>query len=202
MIAFRKGLGATSPYTSQITAAIPAYCPSCPTSLVLALVQQESGGQQFTSSGAPVTGSSGDTGLFQLLPATAAGLNVDPTTVDGNIQGGLTLLQQDYNQFGNWTQALEAYNEGPTGLTNQIAAGQTPASAGYASSILAAAGISTSPAAPAPDDSDTDDSTDSSSLLPSVDLSFLTDLPDETGLSWPLLALIGAGILAAAYALS
>jgi hypothetical protein len=127
---------------------------------------------------------------------------VDPTTVDGNIQGGLTLLQQDYNQFGNWTQALEAYNEGPTGLTNQIAAGQTPASAGYASSILAAAGISTSPAAPAPDDSDTDDSTDSSSLLPSVDLSFLTDLPDETGLSWPLLALIGAGILAAAYALS
>jgi Transglycosylase SLT domain len=160
---WRKGLGTTSPYTSQITAAIPSYCPSCPPALVLALVQQESGGQQFNASGAPLTGSSGDTGLFQLLPSTAAGLNVDPTTAAGNIQGGLTLLQQLYNQYGgNWTQILEAYNEGPTNLANQVAAGQTPASAGYASSILAAAGLSPSTSTSSTATIDTSDSSDSS----------------------------------------
>src|SRR5208282_4197279 len=140
-------IGLEGAYDSQILAAIAQYCPSFPPALVLALVQQESGGNQFTSSGAVLTGSSNDMGLFQIIPQTAAGLNIDPTTVQGNIQGGLTLLQQDYNAEGNWTAALEAYNEGPTRLANQLAAGQTPASAGYASSILAAAGMTDSGAA-------------------------------------------------------
>jgi hypothetical protein len=140
MTALRKGLG-SSTYNSQILAAIPQYCPSCPPSLVSVLVNTESGGNQYGSSGAILTSSAGAEGLFQLMPATAAGLNVDPTTPAGNIQGGLTLLQQLYNQYGDWTQALEAYNEGSGNLAKQVAAGQTPAAAGYASSILSAAGI-------------------------------------------------------------
>lgn len=138
-----SGLGTTI-YNSQIEAAIPTYCPSCPTSLVLALVNEESGGNQYANSGAVLTSSAGAEGLFQLEPATASSLGVDPTTPAGNIQGGLTYLQQLYNQYGNWTEALEAYNEGPGALAANEAAGVTPVSAGYASSILSAAGISDS----------------------------------------------------------
>jgi hypothetical protein len=134
MIAWRKGLGSTS-YGSQILSAIPTYCPSCPPSLVAALVQQESGGNQSAVS------SAGAIGLFQLMPATAASLGVNPSDASGNIQGGLTYLQQLYDQYGNWTEALEAYNEGPGNLAANLAAGATPVSAGYASSILSAAGI-------------------------------------------------------------
>ena len=199
-------IGLEGAYDSQILAAIPQYCPSCPPALVLALVQQESGGNQFTSSGTVLTGSSNDMGLFQIIPQTAAGLNIDPTTVQGNIQGGLTLLQQDYNAEGNWTAALEAYNDGPTGLANQLAAGQTPASAGYASSILAAAGMSDSGAAvpvtgqyAVPlDTSDTVDTSDTGG-----DGSDGTDTSGSTG---GLSALAWAGILAGvglfAYAVS
>ena len=192
MVTWRKGLGSASPYTSQIAAAIPTYCPSCPPALVLALVQQESGGQQFTASGAPLTGSSGDTGLFQLLPSTAAGLNVDPTTAAGNIQGGLTLLQQLYNQYnGNWTQILEAYNEGPTNLANQLAAGQTPASQAYANSILSAAGLS-----PASSSVSTDTGDDTDSLLSDLGLD---DSGDDSGASEdPLSALSIGGLPGAA----
>jgi soluble lytic murein transglycosylase-like protein len=120
--------------------------------MVLALVQQESGGNQFTSSGSVLKGSSNDTGLFQLLPSTAAGLNVDPNTVSGNIQGGETYLQQLYNQFGNWNDALMAYNEGPGALQSQLNAGVTPTSTAYAATILQNAGMSDSSA------SDTSDS--------------------------------------------
>jgi hypothetical protein len=168
MTALRKGLG-SSTYNSQILAAIPQYCPSCPPSLVSALVNTESGGNQYGNSGAILTSSAGAQGLFQLMPATAAGLNVDPTTPAGNIQGGLTLLQQLYNQYGDWTQALEAYNEGSGNLAKQVAAGQTPVAAGYASSILSAAGIdSSSDSLDLSDSSLSDSSDDSGDPLPSL----------------------------------
>ena len=172
MTALRKGLG-SSTYSSQILAAIPQYCPSCPPSLVSALVNTESGGNQYGSSGAILTSSAGAQGLFQLMPATAAGLNVDPTTAAGNIQGGETLLQQLYNQYGNWTEVLEAYNEGSGNLAKQVAAGQTPVAAGYASSILSAAGIDAS--------SDPLDLSDSS----------LSDTSDDSGDPLPFLSVGG-----------
>lgn len=177
------GLGAlSSSLASQIQSAIPQYCPSCPPSLVTSLVNTESSGNPAAVS------SAGAIGLFQLLPSTAASLGVNPNDVSGNIQGGLTYLQQLYNQYGNWTEALEAYNEGPGNLAANQAAGITPVSAGYASSILAAAGLN-----------DSTDSSDSS-LSDASDFSGVLDyLPDATGLSWPILALIGVGILTVAY---
>ena len=164
MIISLEGLRGT--YDSQILSAIPTYCPSCPSSLVLSLVQAESSGNQSAVSPA------GAIGLFQLEPATAAGLNVNPNTASGNIQGGLTYLQQLYNQFGNWDEALEAYNEGPGALQAQLAAGVTPTSAGYASGILSSAGIAdsgdsspvTTPDDGGDDPDDPDDSSGDSSL--------------------------------------
>src|SRR5580698_10329124 len=73
-----SGALVSSTYNSQILAAIPTYCPSCPPSLVTSLVNTESSGNQFTSSGAPLTSSAGAIGLFQLMPATGAGLSVNP----------------------------------------------------------------------------------------------------------------------------
>lgn len=150
-------------------------------------MQAESAGNQAAVSPA------GAIGLFQLLPSTAAGLSVDPTDPTQNIQGGLTYLQQLYNQFGSWTLALEAYNEGPGALQKQVTAGTTPVSAGYASGILSAAGI---------DDSNTSDLALGGDSTPLMDLSTLTGLPDATGLSWGMLALIGAGIITTAWAIS
>jgi Transglycosylase SLT domain len=209
VIAFRRGLGSTT-YAGTIASLQPTYCPSCPPSLVTALVNMESGGNQYGPSGAPLTSSAGAIGLFQLMPATAAGLNVDPTNPTQNIQGGLTLLQQLYNQYGDWNTALEAYNEGGGNLAKQLAAGQTPASAGYASSILSAAGIDSSislpslsldPSTDSPSD-DTADSSDTASLLDSLDLPASLDLSAATGLSWPVLGGIAAGIFVFAWAIN
>jgi len=80
------------------------------------------------------------------MPATASGLGVDPTDVNQNIQGGITFLAQLFQRYGNWAQALSAYNSGsPTG------------SPGYANSVLAIAG---SVATPSPDAALTVDSGD------------------------------------------
>ena len=101
--------------------------------IALAVAQQESGTSQWRPDGSLVTGSSGEIGVFQLMPATAAGLGVDPTDVNQNIQGGISLLSQLYNQFGNWSQALAAYNAGPGAVTS----GKIPASTNsYVNSVL------------------------------------------------------------------
>jgi len=184
MVTWRPGLGSTS-YGSTVSALTPSYCPSCPPSLPLAVMAAESSGNPSAVS------SAGAIGLFQLMPATAASLGVDPTDPTQNIVGGLTYLQSLYNQFGNWTQALEAYNQGPTSLQNALNAGTTPVSAGYASSILAAAGIS--------DDSDGSGSENASitgSTSPSSDLSDTLDLTSLTGLSTVTLVGIAAGLFA------
>lgn len=99
-----------------------ALAQGVPPAIALGVAQQESGINQWTPSGNLVTGSAGEIGVFQLMPATADGLGVDPTDVDQNIQGGLSLLAQLYQKYGNWTQALSAYNSGsPTGSPSYAA---------------------------------------------------------------------------------
>ena len=183
MIAFRHGLGAT-PYDFLVSSTAATY--NIPPSLALAIMQAESSGNPNAVS------SAGAQGLFQIMPANDASLGIsNPYDPQQNVSGGLSLLSQYYQQFGNWTQALEAYNEGPGALQNQITAGTTPVAEGYATSILQAAGIS-----------DTSNSANTADSSPSWDLSTLTDLPTETGLSWTTLGMIGAGMLAFLLALS
>lgn len=77
-------------------------------SLMLALIRQESGGQQGVSSGA------GAIGFTQLMPATAASLGVDPHDPRQNIRGGAKYLAQQLKAFkGDEMKALAAYNAGP-----------------------------------------------------------------------------------------
>lgn len=56
----------------------------------------------------------GAIGVFQLMPATAAGLGVDPNDLDQNVQGGIMYLAQLLSRYGgNTALALAAYNAGP-----------------------------------------------------------------------------------------
>jgi hypothetical protein len=57
--------------------------------------------------------SAGAIGIFQLEPATAAQLGVNPYDPTQNIQGGIAYLRQMLAQFGDLATALAAYNCGP-----------------------------------------------------------------------------------------
>lgn len=98
-----------------------------PADLAVAVARRESGLDQSAM------GSSGEVGIFQIMPGTAAGLGIDPYDAGENILGGVTYLKQQYNTFGSWDLALAAYNAGP----GRVAAGTIPASTqSYVSSIL------------------------------------------------------------------
>lgn len=84
-----------------------------PTNIFSALIGQESG---FNPSA--YNQSSGATGIAQILPSTAAnpgyGLqSVDPTDPNASLSFAAQYLNKFYNMFGNWSQALLAYNKGP-----------------------------------------------------------------------------------------
>lgn len=156
-------------------------------------MNQESGGNQFLASGAPLTSPAGAIGLFQLMPSTAAGLNVNPADPSGNIQGGLTYLQQLYDQYGDWNQALIAYNEGPGTLSKGTV---YPSSQSYADSILSQAGISDMT-------SGSSDTSDLSVRGPTADLSTLEGSLDSfsfLGLSGTIWAAISAGLFVLLFA--
>ena len=131
-----RGLGDASSVASQIQAAAPSY--GVPPALALAVATKESGLNQAA------VGSAGEIGVFQLMPGTAAQLDVNPSDLTANIDGGLTYLSQLYAQFGDWGTALEAYNGGPGNVTRGTV---SSAAQSYSASVLAAAGMASSSAA-------------------------------------------------------
>lgn len=76
--------------------------------LLRAVAWQESRGRMNAVS------SKGALGVMQLMPGTAAELNVDPTDELDNIRGGAIYLRRQLDRFGgNVALALAAYNAGP-----------------------------------------------------------------------------------------
>ncbi len=118
--------------------------------IALAVAQKESGFNQGAR------GSAGEVGIFQLMPATARGLSVDPYDQTQNIEGGVSYLAQLYRQFGDWTRALAGYNGGTT---------PPPVSYQYAGSVLDLAQLYGSQAEPAQQGG-----TELASILPGVDI--------------------------------
>ena len=93
-------------YTGAITTAANQY--GVDPNLALSVARAESGFNPNAVSPA------GAIGLFQLMPATAAGLGVNPSDPLQNIDGGVKYLSQLLSQFnGDTALALAAYNAGP-----------------------------------------------------------------------------------------
>jgi soluble lytic murein transglycosylase-like protein len=178
LVGFDKpaGLGQTNSKAtiqSQITAAANQY--GVPPALALAVAQQESGFQQYNSSGGILQSTiivkgqpqPGALGVMQLMPATAASLGVDPTDQQQNIDGGVKLLSQLLTQFnGNVPNALAAYNAGPGAVINAGGVPNIPETQNYVSSIMAnyqgQGGSSTVTPGSSSDTSASDSSTDPS----------------------------------------
>jgi membrane-bound lytic murein transglycosylase B len=77
-------------------------------SLVLAMIELESGGDPAATSPA------GAIGLMQLMPSTADALGVNPWNPVENIEGAVRYLDSLRAMFGSVELSLVAYNAGPT----------------------------------------------------------------------------------------
>ena len=109
---------------SQISTA--AASNGIPPSIALSVANAESGFNQSAVS------SAGAIGIMQLEPSSFPGYDV--TDESTNISLGVGYLAQLYNQFGNWVDALAAYNWGPG---NMSSGKPIPSSVqGYASGVL------------------------------------------------------------------
>jgi len=94
--------------TAAVKAAAAAY-PNVPEDMIWAVMGQESG-----KVGVSAVSPKGAQGLMQLMPGTARSLGVtDPFDPGQNVMAGTKYLSMNYQQFGNWTDTLGAYNAGP-----------------------------------------------------------------------------------------
>lgn len=130
----------TSPYAAQADSIAASF--AIPTSIFRSMIQTESGWNPQAD--ASINDSNSHAyGLTQLQPAAALDVGVtDITDPIQQLQGGAAYLRQQYDKFGNWADALAAYNQGAGGVSN--ADGQA-----YAQKILGAAGFNSSPSASA-----------------------------------------------------
>lgn len=89
-----------------------------PESIAMGMLSKESGGVNG------LTSSAGASGLLQLMPGTARGLGVtDVMNVDQNLDAGYRYADQMYNKYGDWGQALAAYNWGPGNMDAYLKTG-------------------------------------------------------------------------------
>lgn len=90
-----------------------------PESVAMRMLSTESGGVNG------LTSSKGAAGLLQLMPGTAADLGVtDSMNVDQNLDAGYRYANQMYNKYGDWGQALAAYNWGQGNMDAYLKTGQ------------------------------------------------------------------------------
>lgn len=108
-----------------------------PPALLSGVIAQESSWNPYA------LGSAGEIGFGQLKTGTAGDLGVNPWNPVENIQGTAAYLKQQYDKFGNWSDALGAYNQGAGNYNN--ANGQS-----YANKILTALGMTGGPDATDP----------------------------------------------------
>lgn len=151
------GMGAYSPPPPDIQAVLQnaAASSGVPLNILQSVAYSESRYKPTAVSPA------GAQGLLQLMPATGASLGVtNPFDPQQNANAGASYLASLYRQYGNWNDALIAYNEGPG---NFAKSGAFASSQQYADTILLNAGLSDTLQAMAlpPVDTSSPDSTDS-----------------------------------------
>ena len=78
--------------------------------IMLSIAKTESGFRQN------VTGGGGAVGVFQITPATAKRMGINPYNLDENIKGGIVYYKNMYKMFGSMELAVAAYNTGPDAI--------------------------------------------------------------------------------------
>lgn len=112
-----------------------------PPQLFTDLIRQESGFNPYAISTA------GAIGIAQIMPSTASnpgfGLTpVNPWDARASLQFGAQYLRAMFDKFGNWSQALLAYNKGPDYATNNPGEMPYPDSPSILSDVRNASGTS------------------------------------------------------------
>ena len=85
--------------------------------ILTSLFGQESGFNPFAESAV------GAKGIAQFMPETAEALGVDTTNVMSSIDGAARYLSGLLQSYGNYEQALAAYNAGPGNVDDAISEG-------------------------------------------------------------------------------
>ena len=101
-----------------------------PEDLFFRLIRQESGWKAGVKSSACAIG------LTQLMPGTADYLGVNPNDPGQNLKGGARYLREQFDTFGNWRDALAAYNAGPGAVKKYGGVPPYKETQGYVKSIL------------------------------------------------------------------
>ncbi len=129
------GLGDVASVQSQVSAAASKW--GVPEWLALAVAKAESAFNPSAKS------SAGAIGVMQLMPATAAGLHVDPYDSSQNIDGGVHLLATLLKQYnGDASLALAAYNAGPGAVAKYGGVPPYAETQNYVAKILGGSNVS------------------------------------------------------------
>nr|MBA3585084.1 transglycosylase SLT domain-containing protein [Gemmatimonadota bacterium] len=127
---------AQTPETWRPLVEYAAESEGVPANILSALLLQESNYDD-----AAINPSSGAAGIAQFMPATAAGMGIDPMNAQQAIPAAARYLRQQYDAFGSWELALAAYNAGPGNVQTY---GNTippfPETQHYVTTIMATAG--------------------------------------------------------------
>ena len=126
------GRGTPSQWADAFRVASEQY--GLPPGLLEAVAQVESG---FNPS---AVSSAGAQGLMQFMPATAAGLGVDPFDPESAIDGAARYLSSHLERFGSIEKALAAYNAGPGAVQRHGGVPPFAETQRYVAKVLAAWG--------------------------------------------------------------
>jgi cell wall-associated NlpC family hydrolase len=107
-----------------------------PASLLAALLYHES---RFEPN---VVSSAGAEGIAQFMPATAAGMGIDPTNPTQSIEGAANLLGSYTQQFGSYADALAAYDAGSSAVERYGGIPPYAETQAYVPAVLSLAGLS------------------------------------------------------------
>ena len=98
-------------------------------SMLVAVAETES---QFNPAARSAAGARG---LLQVLPSTAASLDLDVNNPDSNVLAGARYLKLMLDRYQSTDQALAAYNAGPTAVDHAGGAAPTPETATYVANV-------------------------------------------------------------------
>ncbi|MGD0882032.1 MAG: NlpC/P60 family protein [Acidimicrobiales bacterium] len=89
--------------------------------------------------------SAGAEGIAQFMPSTAAGMGVNPFDPTQSIEGAARLLGSYTQQFGSYSDALAAYDAGPSAVETYGGIPPYGETQAYVPAVLALAGLSGTP---------------------------------------------------------